>query len=146
MSDQSQEKVNRRDLIKGFSWWGAAIGALFLLPGASLLYESVKNSASKGERNIKIVGSNPRSAAQGVWKPDKIVVKKGTEVTLRLVSSDVTHSFELPAFGISENPYPGKPVEVTFTADQSGEHIFLCGIYCGPGHGAMQGKFIVREA
>lgn len=141
-----EDNLNRRELVKKFSWWGAALGALFLLPGASLLYESVRNSTSEDERNIKVVGVNPRSASQGVWKPDRIVVKKGTEVTLRLVSHDVTHSFELPAFGVRERLYPGKPVEVTFTADKNGEHIFLCGIYCGPGHGSMQGKFIVREA
>lgn len=142
---QEKQKLTRRELLTEWGWKLAALGALVVLPGASLLYEHFRTSRGPNHRYIKIVGSNGRSASKGSWKPDQVVVTKGTKVTLQLISTDVLHAFVLPAFNINESWYPGKPHEVTFTADKAGEFYYYCGIYCGTGHRYMTGKFIVKE-
>lgn len=143
--EQEKQKLSRRELFTEWGWRLAALGSVVALPGAALLYEHFRTSSTPNQRYIKIVGYSPRDVPIAYWKPDRVVVAKGTTVTLQLVSADVEHSFELPQFDISEPLYPGKPVEVTFTAAKPGQHTYYCGIDCGPGHRLMFGKFVVKE-
>jgi len=112
---------------------------------------AVVAAAERGHRTmypgqfVRIIGSNPNGVPHGSWTPDAVTVAKGTPVTLELESMDENHVFELPAFGIQESLYPGRPVEVTFTADKAGAFPYYCGRYCGPGHGDMTGTFYVTE-
>ncbi|NOZ81340.1 MAG: hypothetical protein GXP63_06745 [DPANN group archaeon] len=79
------------------------------------------------------------------WKfePNIIRVKKGDRVKLSITSVDVTHGFNLPAFGINENLEPGKTVTVEFVADKTGTFPFACSVYCGQGHSSMTGELVV---
>lgn len=76
--------------------------------------------------------------------PDTITVNEGDTVKLTVTSVDVTHGFSLFEFGINENLKPGKTVEIEFIADKKGEFTFFCNIFCGSGHGGMNGKLIVE--
>lgn len=145
MTSQEPEKLSRRELLTEWGWKLAALGSVVALPGASLLYEHFRTSRGPNHRYIKIVGYNPRSASKGYWKPDQVVVTKGTTVTLQLFSADVVHSFLLPGYGINEPVWPGHPHEITFTAHKAGQFVYYCALYCGPGHKRMTGKFIVKE-
>ena len=51
------------------------------------------------------------------WKfdPGTITVKEGQKVKLNIKSTDVTHGFALPDFGVSQRLEPGKEVTVEFT-------------------------------
>ena len=82
-------------------------------------------------------------ATKWEWTPSTIEVQEGDTVLLNLVSEDVTHGFDLSAFGISENLEPGESVSVEFVADQVGTHSFSCSVYCGSGHGSMVGELVV---
>lgn len=89
-------------------------------------------------------------ALQYRWEPENIVVNKGDRIRLSVTSEDVPHGFELEGITI-----PGwmpdnlikKGDKVTFelTADEAGVWDIVCTGYCGPGHGGMKGKYIVRE-
>lgn len=84
------------------------------------------------------------SAKQWEFSPATITVKKGTKVTLNITSSDVAHGFDLSAFNVSANLEPGKTASVTFMADKTGTFPFFCSVFCGSGHGGMQGKLVVE--
>ena len=77
------------------------------------------------------------------FSPSTINVNMGDEVILHITSLDVTHGISIPGFNIEENLEPGQSVDITFTADKTGEFEFSCSIVCGAGHGYMRGKIIV---
>ena len=79
------------------------------------------------------------------FTPSVITVKKGDLVRIKITSVDVTHGFSLPDFGVNANLEPGKEVTVEFTADKVGTFSFFCSVYCGSGHGDMQGILVVTE-
>lgn len=83
------------------------------------------------------------TAFQWGYKPDTITVKQGDNVTLYLTSSDVTHGFELDAFGINAEITPGQITTVNFIADKPGTFTFYCSVFCGSGHSTMRGTLIV---
>jgi cytochrome c oxidase subunit II len=77
--------------------------------------------------------------------PKEISVKKGVPVLLKLTSLDRLHGFNCPDLGIRSDIEPGKVSEVRFTPAKTGTFAFFCDIYCGSGHGGMNGKIIVTE-
>ena len=74
-----------------------------------------------------------------------ITLKKGVPVLIEIVSLDVPHGFSVPDFNArAEIVMPGKPTQVRFTPDKTGEFIYLCDVFCGDKHEELQGKLIVR--
>ena len=84
----------------------------------------------------------PGSAAKPVIK-----VSRGDQVVLKLRSADVTHGFNLKAYGIyiAKGIQPGKTIFVSFKADKAGIFKFMCNVFCGDIHTEMEGKLIVRD-
>lgn len=85
------------------------------------------------------------------WRftPEIIHVRYGQKVTLHLESMHGEHGFSIPAFGVSELLAPGRPVTVTFIANQQGTFQFHCNVFCGgtryPHHHAfMKGVLVVE--
>lgn len=71
-----------------------------------------------------------------------ITIPAGSELEIIATSMDVTHSLALaghPALLIS----PGRTSRMTLTFAQAGEYPFVCSVYCGPSHDAMQGSIVV---
>ncbi|MBI2658292.1 cupredoxin domain-containing protein [Candidatus Woesearchaeota archaeon] len=97
-----------------------------------------------GVREIEVKGS------QYEWQPENIVVKKGEKVRLLVASLDVPHGFEIegiviPGWDIGKLIKKGDTAVLEFTAEEAGSWDTVCTGYCGPGHGTMKRKFIVRE-
>ena len=78
------------------------------------------------------------------YTPYKITVNKGDEVTIRLLSEDVTHGFYLDGYGLQTKAHPGSVGVISFTADKTGRFTFRCSATCGEFHPYMVGVFIVR--
>tara|TARA_Y100000310_G_C20440334_1_gene695795 strand:+ start:221 stop:616 length:396 start_codon:yes stop_codon:yes gene_type:complete len=78
------------------------------------------------------------------FEPSTITVNEGDTVLLHIQSVDVAHGFGLSAFGINEYLAPGETVDVEFVADQKGTFQYVCSVYCGSGHGGMNGQLIVE--
>ena len=76
--------------------------------------------------------------------PEKIRVRKGQLVELRLTSTDTKHGFELKSYGIRTELPQGQSVAVRFLAEEIGEVPFQCAVFCGLGHFGMDGKLIVE--
>lgn len=87
------------------------------------------------------------SAEQWAWHfeyPTAGVVSKelhipvGERVHLVINSTDVIHSFWVPAFGIKQDAVPGRPTQVYLTATVTGTYPGLCAELCGFGHTDMR--------
>ena len=79
------------------------------------------------------------------FTPAEIRVKKGDRVRLKVRSIDVEHGLKIPRLNIQEVLLPGELVDIEFVAEGVGEFPFSCSVYCGEGHGGMEGVIIVEE-
>jgi cytochrome c oxidase subunit 2 len=74
---------------------------------------------------------------------DVLNVPVGKPVKLKLTSSDVIHSFYVPAFRVKEDVVPGRQGAIWFAADEEGSYDLFCTEYCGLGHSMMLAKVSV---
>lgn len=86
------------------------------------------------------------SAEQWAWTfnyPSAGVTSKelhipvGKRVHLVINSTDVIHSFWVPAFGIKQDAVPGRQTQIYMTATVAGTYPGLCAELCGFGHTDM---------
>lgn len=75
----------------------------------------------------------------------EIHVKKGVPVEIEITSLDRLHGFSLPDFNVRGDVFPKKVTKITFTPDKTGTFDYLCDIFCGSGHGEVNGKLIVEN-
>ena len=94
------------------------------------------------------------SAEQWAWHftyPSTGVTSKelhipvGKRVHLVINSTDVIHSFWVPAFGIKQDAVPGRPTQVYLTATVAGTYPGLCAELCGFGHTDMRLSAVVSD-
>ncbi len=74
-----------------------------------------------------------------------MVVPKGRPVRLTMSSTDVIHSFFVPAFRIKRDVVPGRYTQIWFEATRVGEFNLFCTEYCGDWHSKMTGVVKVLE-
>lgn len=67
----------------------------------------------------------------------ELVVPVGQAVKLDLTSTDVIHSFYVPAFRIKVDTVPGMQTYAWFRAEEEGDFDILCAEYCGLKHANM---------
>lgn len=77
------------------------------------------------------------------FNPDTIEVRQGEDIELHIISKDRLHGFSLPDLNLHGDIVPGKILKIKFIAERSGKYGFLCNIFCGSGHGDMQGQILV---
>lgn len=77
------------------------------------------------------------------YKPHIIRVRRGDEITIRLISEDVQHGFFLDGYGVRTSAYPGQDGSVSFIADKTGRYNFRCSVTCGEFHPFMVGYLVV---
>jgi cytochrome c oxidase subunit II len=66
-------------------------------------------------------------------------VPEGIPVRLNLTSSDVIHSFGVPAFRIKKDVIKNRSAVIWFKATMKGTFIYTCNEMCGESHGHMIG-------
>jgi len=79
------------------------------------------------------------------YSPARIELKKGTPVTLQLISVDRLHGFTIPQLGLRADVLPGESVFVDLLPEKEGRYTFLCDIFCGSGHDEMSGIIVVTD-
>jgi cytochrome c oxidase subunit 2 len=94
------------------------------------------------------------SAEQWAWhyqypatgvKSTQLHIPVDRRVHLLLKSSDVIHSFWVPAFGVKQDVVPGHPTQIYMTATQSGTYPGMCAELCGLGHTGMTTTVVVSD-
>ena len=114
----------------------AIIFALSL--SASLLFTGVSRLRADDVPVIDI------TAKRFAFSPDKITLKQGQTVKLRLHSEDVTHGFFLRPLKLDEEIPAGQTVEVTVTPQAAGTFTTICDHFCGANHGNMNMTIVVE--
>lgn len=71
-------------------------------------------------------------------------VPVNTPISLVLTSSDVIHSFYVPAFRVKKDVVPGRYNKTWFEATEVGEYDLFCAEYCGQQHSSMITKVVVE--
>lgn len=84
------------------------------------------------------------TAKRFAFSPDKITLKKGETVKLRLHSEDVTHGFFLRPLKLDEEIPAGQTTEVTVTPQTAGTFTTICDHFCGANHGNMNMTIVVE--
>jgi cytochrome c oxidase subunit 2 len=84
------------------------------------------------------------TAKRFAFTPDKITLKKGQPVRLRLHSEDVTHGFFVRPLKLDEIIPAGQTIEVTVTPQTEGTFLTICDHFCGAGHGNMNMTIVVE--
>jgi cytochrome c oxidase subunit II len=84
------------------------------------------------------------TAKRFAFSPDKITLKKGQTVKLRLHSEDVTHGFFLRPLKLDEEIPAGQTIEVTVTPQTAGSFTTICDHFCGANHGNMNMTIVVE--
>jgi heme/copper-type cytochrome/quinol oxidase subunit 2 len=73
------------------------------------------------------------------YSPNILEVKRGDQVTIRLLSQDVHHGMYLDGYQIETSAYPGQDGALHFMADRNGRFAFRCSVTCGAFHPYMIG-------
>jgi cytochrome c oxidase subunit II len=84
------------------------------------------------------------TAKRFAFSPDKITLKKGQTVTLRLHSEDVTHGCFLRPLKLDEEIPAGQSIDVTVTPQVTGSFTTICDHFCGANHGNMNMTIVVE--
>ncbi|SDF58157.1 cytochrome c oxidase subunit II [Sulfitobacter delicatus] len=66
-----------------------------------------------------------------------IVLPVGKTIVFQVTSSDVIHSWTIPAFGVKQDGVPGRLAELWFTPEQEGVYYGQCSELCGQAHAYM---------
>ena len=66
-----------------------------------------------------------------------IVIPVGKTIVFQVTSSDVIHSWTIPAFGVKQDGVPGRLAELWFEAEQEGVYFGQCSELCGQAHAYM---------
>ena len=85
------------------------------------------------------------TAKRFAFTPDKIRLKRGQTVKLRLHSEDVTHGFFLRPLKLDEEIPAGQTTEITVTPQQVGTFTTICDHFCGANHGNMNMTIVVEQ-
>ncbi len=84
------------------------------------------------------------TAKRFAFSPDKVTLKKGQTVKLRLHSEDVTHGFFLRPLKLDEEIPAGQTKEVVVTPQVAGSFTTICDHFCGANHGNMNMTIVVE--
>jgi len=99
-----------------------------------------KIPADAPEQTVLLTGN------QCEWVPDRIIVPKGTHVTLNINSVDWDYNFRLKNYGLFLKIPKGETVSVDFYASKEGEFEYGCYIEEGLHYywGGMVGMLVVE--
>jgi cytochrome c oxidase subunit 2 len=68
---------------------------------------------------------------------NEVVVPVGSTVHVLVTSSDVIHSWAVPAFGVKTDAVPGRVIKTWFRAKEEGTYYGQCSELCGQRHAFM---------
>jgi cytochrome c oxidase subunit II len=131
-------------------WWTAIPSALMLVLGL-LSYVLIPQyytakAATTNSITIEAIGH------QFSWEfrypglrdpvPDELHLPVGIPVTIDVTSTDVIHSFWVPAFRMKQDMIPGMVVPMTMTPTEIGRFEIVCTEFCGVGHSGMRDRYV----
>ncbi len=119
----------------------------FVYAPIDIRWEDCGAPQNKG-KCVTIFGVPPPGGDRTNWTPPQMHVPVGETVELQMHSTDVIHSFYVPAFLYQRDITPRKDQVIQFLADREGTYRGQCTQFCGLLHQAMEFEVVVesREA
>lgn len=99
---------------------------------------------------IKVVGQKwdwffkYKTAGGQEYTDSELHVPINQPVRLLMTSTDVLHSFFVPAFRVKQDVVPARYTHLWFKAIKPGTYRMYCAEYCGQGHSQMKTKAVVH--
>jgi cytochrome c oxidase subunit 2 len=132
-------------------WGGAALPslllllllayALWLMPGLRPFARAEAGSGLRvevtGEQFWWRVAYRPADGGAAIFSANEIRLPVGERVEFRLDSTDVIHSFWIPALGGKMDMIPGRSNRLSLLAAKPGTYRGPCAEYCGTSHALM---------
>jgi cytochrome c oxidase subunit II len=132
---------------------GAALGifaALLFVLGV-IYTDKAREAPATGNAGLQVSHSEPlkieTTGQQWLWRYDypneafsyyKLVVPVDTAVELDLVSTDVVHTWDVPALAAKSDAVPGKTNHVVFSADEEGTYFGQAATLSGQAYASMR--------
>ncbi len=135
-------------------WWTAIPAALMLVLGL-LSYVLIPQyytakAATTNSITVEAIGH------QFSWEfrypglrdpvPDELHLPVNVPVTIDVTSTDVIHSFWVPAFRMKQDMIPGMVVPMTMTPRETGKFEIVCTEFCGVGHSGMRDRYVYVQS
>ncbi len=105
-----------------------------------VVFAGILITAMLSTRIVRAQGEPRRieiAAKRFSYEPGEITLKKGQPVTLVIKSTDVDHGLRFRELNLNAKIDKGKPAELSFTPDKTGDFVGHCSVFCGSGHGSM---------
>jgi cytochrome c oxidase subunit 2 len=128
-----------------------------LIFGTVYVWYKVKQDLPPAQATIRVTGQqwawtfqHPGPDGQldkgddDIYLVDELHLKVDTVYHFKLESTDVLHSFSIPAFRIKQDSVPGRTITGWFEPTLVGEYDIQCAEMCGIGHGLMKGRVYVH--
>ena len=125
--------------------------ALIVFVVSIVLTDKARETPSSGDAGLAAAKSRPltikATGQQWLWRYDypngafsyyKLVVPAETAVDLQLESTDVVHTWDVPALGPKADAVPGKVHDVVFRADEVGSYEGSSATLSGQAYAAMR--------
>lgn len=126
--------------ISNRSGWSALVGVVALSLAAVALGSNVPWASSRGQVREVII-----EAKRFAYSPERISVRRGDRVVMRLQPQDVTHGLYVDGYGVDTHAMPTEEGVLQFTASNAGLYRFRCSVTCGPLHPFMVGELNVHS-
>jgi cytochrome c oxidase subunit 2 len=136
-------------LLVGIFFWGAEGYTRMSVPPADAMEIRVTGQKwfwrfDYPQQGISLQGSRSSDAQRATaGQPEGLVVPVGQAVKIVGSSSDVIHSFYVPAFRVKKDMVPNRYTVATFQASKEGVYDLMCAEYCGTDHSRMITKVSV---
>ncbi len=118
--------ANRRRILQGAL---AAAGSAILRAGFA-----------QGAGEPRVIEMTARRFA---YEPNEIALKAGERVVVAIRSLDFVHGMNIPDLGMRLDLMPGRVTRLELHPEAPGVIDFVCDNFCGDGHEAMHGRFVV---
>jgi cytochrome c oxidase subunit II len=129
-------------------WVGVTFAMVLGLSGYGWIGMVEMRTHEHTDLRVLVVGS------QFAWRfeyPDlrirstELRLPKDARVRLEITSTDVLHSFWVPAFRVKQDAVPGRTVTLVVTPTEAGRYDSPCAELCGVGHTIMHAPVEVME-
>ena len=117
---------------------------------ATMVQKYTVRYEGEGEKRVAIVhppaGSDIYMLAKNYdWGDYILELEKGKTYRWHIASFDMKHAIVVRPLNIMNRVKRGKAIVLTITPQLAGKFDIVCGEFCGPGHGSMNGKLYIIE-
>ncbi len=126
--------------ISSHSGWVALLGVVVLSIGAVALGTYFPWAARHGRVREVVL-----EAKRFAYSPQRLNVRQGDRVVMRLEPQDVSHGLYVDGYGVETHAMPTEEGTLEFVADRPGLYRFRCSVTCGPLHPFMVGQLNVES-